>query len=265
MTGWARRGASPRGAIAAVLMLQVAMAGALVWLDLRTGAGAAAPGLFAPPAQGPSVRPYRPDLRPGGPASPGAPAMRAMPAALDFAHEGTVLRISGQVAPGDADRFVQWLDAHRPEVSRVDLDSSGGSVADAVAIGRTLRAVGYATHVAAGAVCLSACPYMLAGGPVRSVDPGALVGVHQHSYGENTILPAFMAINDIQRAQAGVMDFLTEMGVDLRLLSYALRTPPDEINLLDEAVMRELRLVTAEPRTAPDAAMAAPAAASPRP
>lgn len=232
---------TPQGAIRAVLLSQVLMAGAIVVLDLRGTPAAPAPGLFAPPAQGPAVRPYRPDLRP---AAPGAPAMRPMPEALEFSAEGDRIALAGQIAPGDADRFAAWLDRDRPSGTLVSLDSSGGSVADALAIGRTIRAAGYDTEVAAGAVCLSACPYVLAGGTDRRVASGGVVGVHQHDFGENTILPAFMAVRDVQRGQAAVMDHLTEMGVDLRLMSHALRTPPEEIHILTPELMAELRLVT---------------------
>lgn len=234
---------TPQRAIRAVLVSQVVLALAIVGLDLWQSPPAAAPGMFAPPAQGPSVRPYRPDLRPG---SPGGPAMRPMPDALEFSQQDGAIRILGQIAPGDAGRFLAWLDQARPDETRVSLDSSGGSVSDALEIGRAIRSTGLATEVADGSVCLSACPYMLAGGTSRSVAAEGVVGVHQHYFGQNTILPAFMAVRDLQRAQARVIDYLAEMGVDLRLLSHAFRTPPDEINILTPEQLRELSLVTAE-------------------
>ncbi|WBU56092.1 hypothetical protein [Paracoccus sediminicola] len=230
---------SPRAAIRAVLLSQVLLAGAIVWMDLRTNPGTAAPGLFSPPSDGPSVRPYRRDLRP---AEPGAPAMRPMPSELEFEIADGAIRLSGQIAGGDADRFATWLDETRPAERLVWLDSSGGSVADALAIGRTIRAARMDTEVADGSVCLSACPYVLAGGVNRRASEGAVVGVHQHFFGKNTILPAFMAVRDVQRAQASVMDYLDEMGVDLRLMSYALRTPPEEIHILDADRLAEFAL-----------------------
>jgi len=233
---------SPLGMMKAVLVSQLVIGAALVAIDLRgAGGGTAAPGLFAPPAQGPSVRPYRPDLRPG---EPGTPAMRPMPERLAFEMEGEAISVTGQIAPGDADRFAQWLDQHRPAATSVALDSSGGSVSDALAIGRTIRAAGYATSVAEGSVCMSACPYLFAGGTDRTVAESGVMGVHQSYYGQNTILPAFMAVKDVQRGQAAVMDYLTEMGVDLRLMGQALRTPPEEINILTPEQMTDFRLTT---------------------
>ncbi|WBU62014.1 hypothetical protein [Paracoccus albus] len=233
---------SPQAAIRAVLVSQVLLALAIIWIDLRGNPGSAAPGLFAPPVEGPSVRPYRPDI---GPSEPGAPAMRPMANALEFSIEDGAIRLSGQIADGDADRFTTWLDQNRPGETRVSLDSSGGSVADALAIGRTIRGARLSTEVEDGAVCLSACPYILAGGVTRQATEGAVVGVHQHYFGKNTLLPAFLAVSDVQRAQASVMDYLDEMGVDLRLMSFALRTPPEEIHILDTERMEALNLTTA--------------------
>ncbi|WP_045389425.1 hypothetical protein [Falsirhodobacter sp. alg1] len=233
--------ASAQGAIRAILITQIALGFVLIGLDLRNTPAGDAPGMFAPPAQGPSVRPYRPDMRPG---SPGTPAMRPMPDRLAFEIEGENLNITGQIAAGDADRFAAWLQENRPDITGISLDSSGGSVSDALAIGRTIRAAGYTTLVSDGAVCMSACPYILAAGTERQVTEGGIVGVHQHYFGENTILPAFMAVKDVQRGQAAVIDYLTEMGVDLRIMSYALRTPPEEINVLSPDLMAELNLTT---------------------
>ena len=58
-----------------------------------------------------------------------------------------------------------------------------------------------------------------------------------------------MAVSDVQRAQASVMDYLGEMGVDLRLMVHALRTAPEDINILSQPLMQELRLTTGEDDT----------------
>ena len=231
---------TPQSAIRSVLIAQVVLGAAIVAIDMRADGGRAAPGLFQP-QDGPQVRPYRPDQRP---AEPGAPAMRPMPQRLEFTAEDGVLRIEGQIAVGDADRFTAFIDETRPEATEVALDSSGGSVADALAIGRTIRGAGWDTRVGRGSVCLSACPYLLAGGRNRAADAGSTVGVHQHYFGKNTMLPAFMAVSDLQRAQASVMDYLTEMGVDLAMMIPALRTAPDDITVLTESQMRDWRLTS---------------------
>ena len=58
------------------------------------------------------------------------------------------------------------------------------------------------------------------------------MGLHQHYFGENTLLPAYLAVEDIQRGQADVMRFLSDMGIDLLVMQHALSTPPDEIYIL---------------------------------
>jgi hypothetical protein len=117
-------------------------------------------------------------------------------------------------------------------------------VADALRIGTRIRAEGIATGVDAGDLCLSACPYALAGGVLREVGPGGMVGVHQHYFGENTVLPAFLAVRDIQAGQAMVVGYLAGMGIDLRLMQPALATPPEDIYILTVAELERYRLIT---------------------
>jgi hypothetical protein len=95
------------------------------------------------------------------------------------------------------------------------------------------------------AACLSACPYILAGGVERTVSRSALVGVHQHYFGENTVLPAFLAVEDIQRGQAAVMAYLDEMGIDPLLSARAMQTPPQDIYILVEDELEGFALATA--------------------
>ncbi|WYK06986.1 hypothetical protein DWF04_019590 [Cereibacter sphaeroides f. sp. denitrificans] len=233
--------AAPRRAIWAMLILQVGIGAALIGMDLARPAPPSPADLFAP-ASVPQMRPYRPDLRPA-PGTDG-PQMRPMPARLEFGGEGARVTLTGQIAAGDAARFAALLEerGERPEV--VALDSSGGVVSEALLIGRRIRALGAATEVGAGAVCLSACPYLLAGGVERRVAEGGLVGVHQHYFGENSLLPAFLAVEDVQRGQAEVMRYLDEMGVDPRLMMHGMETPAREIYMLDAARLAELRLST---------------------
>jgi len=68
----------------------------------------------------------------------------------------------------------------------VFLHSPGGSVSDALAIGRRLRDMGVETAMSDADVCLSACPYILAAGAPRQIPDGAWVGVHQHFFGHAT-------------------------------------------------------------------------------
>jgi hypothetical protein len=76
------------------------------------------------------------------------------------------------------------------------------------------------------------------------VSAEAYVGVHQHYFGENTALPAFLAVEDIQRGQGEVMSYLIEMGVDPALMQHALVTPPEAIYVFVVEELADYSLAT---------------------
>ena len=239
-----------------VLALQLLFAGLMLWDDLARllptlGRGTDAPALTQPLGPGDQTRRYRPaDITPRAP-RPGTrpiPATTDMPVRLDFVDTvwkgDPVITLTGTIAPGDAERFAEFLDTVDPVPAYAFLNSPGGSVRDALSMGRAMRDAGIGTRMTATDICLSACPYLLASGDSRAVEDGAMVGVHQHYFGENTALPAFMAVEDIQRGQGEVMAYLDEMGVDPLLMQPALMTGPDEIYLLTPEELTQYRLVT---------------------
>ena len=83
----------------------------------------------------------------------------------------------------------------------------------------------------------------MAAGTSRDVPEDASVGVHQHFFGESTLLPAFVAVEDIQRGQGEVMTYLDQMGIDPLVMQHALVTPPDEIYLLLPEELTRYRFV----------------------
>ncbi|MEH6740480.1 MAG: hypothetical protein V7695_18345, partial [Sulfitobacter sp.] len=159
--------------------------------------------------------------------------------ALTIVSGGAAILIEGEIADGDAPRIIKQVEELRETPTRVILNSPGGSVHDALELGRALRLAGFETEMREGDICYSACPYLLAAGVKRSIPEEAFVGVHQHYFGESTILPAFAAVEDIQRGQGLVMRYLDQMGIDPLIMQHALITPPDEIYvLLPEELIR---------------------------
>jgi hypothetical protein len=236
----ARSGAAR--AIRWLLGTQIVLAGLLAAgdiLDILPGlltGPARAPSLQAPIHPGDQTRRYSPRLNPGDmPSGPGFPG-GTPPSRLTWeAREigGTPgLFLTGTIAPGDAARLIDHLDGLDTPPEVLSLHSPGGSVADALEIGRHLRASGMATDLGPGAACFSACPYILAGGTERRISREAMVGVHQHYFGESTVLPAFMAVKDIQRGQAEVMAYLDAMDIDPMVMEKAMQTPPEDIYVL---------------------------------
>ncbi len=237
-----RRLMSAKGAITFILGLQLCIALFLMGRDLMAAIPHIAwpssqPGFDTPVIPGDQTRRYAPRDTPLRPADEGNPARPYrstgdMPARLSFEQDSETLTITGQIAQGDAERFSDFLEAATGGIDTVRLNSPGGSVQDALAIGRTLREAGFDTLMGAGDICLSACPYVLASGTERRIHDAAQVGVHQHYFGTNTALPAFLAVEDIQRGQGEVMRYLDDMGVDPLIMQHALVTPPDEIYVL---------------------------------
>ncbi|SLN44015.1 COG3904 family protein [Pseudooctadecabacter jejudonensis] len=252
-------GANPvRRMIYGVLAVQLALALFLMGGDLlrvipQIGLPSTQPRFDQPVNPGDQTRRYRPADMPLAPARDGNPARPYtstgdMPDRLAFDLQGEVLTLTGRIAPGDAARFEDFMqaeaDAGRDLPTAIRLNSPGGSVSDALAIGTRLREDGIDTVMNGGDICLSACPYVLSAGVTRSVDDDAQVGVHQHFFDTNTILPAFLAVEDIQRGQGRVMTYLIEMGVDPEVMQHALVTPPDEIYVLLPEQLNDYGIVT---------------------
>lgn len=258
------RGGTVKRVIFAVLGLQLALAVLLMGGDLwralpRIGLPSTQPRFDQPVNPGDQTRRYRPADMPLSPAREGNPerpftSTGDMPTRLVFNREEDTVTLTGGIAPGDSERFAAFLDAEGTDFSTVRLNSPGGSVSDALAIGQRLRDEGYDTVMDPGDICLSACPYILAGGVARSVDDDAQVGVHQHFFDVNTVLPAFLAVEDIQRGQGKVMTYLDGMGVDPLVMQHALVTPPDEVYVLLPDQLEDYNVVTNENGADPEEA-----------
>ena len=251
-----RRRMTTKAAITWVLVVQVAIAVLLMGRDIlsvlpRIALPSTQPRFDTPVAPGDQRRRYSPadlPLAPPGEGNPARPYRTSgdMPKRLAFALEDGTLSLTGAIAEGDGARMRDYLETQTREIMRVRLNSPGGSVHDALEIGRMLRAKGFDTVMGAGDICLSACPYLLAAGVNRDVHATAQVGVHQHYFGTNSALPAFLAVEDIQRGQGEVMTYFSEMGVDTMIMQHALKTPPDEIYVLLPEEMLRYGLVTGE-------------------
>ncbi|MDF2235062.1 hypothetical protein P2H44_21080 [Albimonas sp. CAU 1670] len=256
---WTDRLPSARTVLRLCLLGQALVAGAVL---LETGWGvietAGREGIETAPvpavSPGDQRRPFSPGQVPTrmGPEQPDEGPVRlpqTLPRRLTFSMHpteefGEVMLVAGAIDEGAAARLRFYLeDLPRPP-DAVALHSPGGSVDEALKIGRRLRELDLDTLALPDAACLSACPYILAGGVERTVSRTAWVGLHQHYYDENTLLPAFLAVEKIQEGQGKVMEYLAEMGVDPLLMTHALRTPPEDMYLLVEEELTRYRLAT---------------------
>lgn len=163
---------------------------------------------------------------------------------------GGTLQLTGTIDPGAAARVEAEIAARGEYVRTVALDSPGGAVADALAIGRLIRDKGYGTSVAAGALCASSCPLIFAAGRERLATARSAIGVHQIYAAApadsllSRIAAAGQAMSDAQTLTAQISRYLKGMGVDEEVWLKALETPPDRLTYFSADELKRLNLAT---------------------
>ncbi|HXM31814.1 MAG TPA: hypothetical protein VN919_06620, partial [Xanthobacteraceae bacterium] len=160
---------------------------------------------------------------------------------FDLMSEGRLMA-TGMIMPGTADAFRAEIDKRGGYIRTVVLNSTGGSVSDAIAMGRLIREKKFSTAVENGNLCASSCPLMFAGGVERRAGEKADIGVHQVF--SPTDDPAANNMDQAQRISAGCQKYLVEMGVDPRLWIHAMETPKAELYRLKPDELLALKLAT---------------------
>jgi hypothetical protein len=231
--------------------------------------------VVAAPGSAPALAPGDgPDLtRTAAPRAPArrdgdrrAPLRRPDPqlaAAMTFDLQGDGrLLATGTIQPGTAKTFAAEVEKRGSYVKTVVLHSPGGSVADALDMGRLIRKQGFATEVADGAYCASSCPLVFAGGAERRAGSKAAIGVHQvTAVGRDGIAPA-NGMESVQRVSAECQRYLRDMGIDGLVWIHAMETPADELFYFKPDELLSLKLATPRPGATPAAASADPRAKS---
>lgn len=163
-------------------------------------------------------------------------------------------------------KFEEFAAARDLKGATVVLDSGGGSVLDAIALGRRWRdlrlhttvgtvieraaADGIARDIAPGATCESMCVFLLLSGERRHVPDGARVRVHQIWMGDRAedAKAASYSAQDlmiVERDIGRLAKYTFDMGGSGELLSLALSVPPWEpLHELSAAELRATNLVT---------------------
>jgi hypothetical protein len=168
-------------------------------------------------------------------------------------------------SPADFDQFARGRDLNG---ATVVLDSSGGSVNDAIALGRRWRSLGLLTtvgisiksHTAKGdqasvvpdAYCESMCVFLLLSGKTRYVPDGAHVRVHQIWMGDRADDPraASYSAQDlmiVERDVGRLAKYTFDMGGAGDLLALSLSVPPwQDLHELSREELRLTNLVTTD-------------------
>lgn len=132
-----------------------------------------------------------------------------------------IITISGEITSGDDKVFRQIAAEHSEAI--VVLDSSGGMIAPALDIGRTIRLRGYRTAVLETARCASACALMWLAGSSRVIFEGGEVGFHA-SYLDSKGKKLETGLGN-----ALVGHYLSQLGFSERVVIFATLAPPDKI------------------------------------
>src|ERR1700680_1575369 len=153
---------------------------------------------------------------------------------------------TGTITPETSQDFAAETERHGEYIKTVVLNSPGGSVTDALAMGRLIREKRFATEVEAGKYCVSSCPLVFAGGVDRRAGEKTTIGVHQM-----TAMPS--AANGPPRDEMSVAQdisarcqrYLGDMGVSLQVWVHAMETPHDRLFVFKTDELKSLNLVTA--------------------
>lgn len=217
------------------------------------------PAPFDLPKPGDQTRPYLPKTMPLGPSrrKPQLPgyfgpldsSVMSGPMIFSLGGDGKASGI-GTILPGTADRLEEFLKQHDREIGELHLHSPGGSVSDALAMGRMIRAEGISTRVPSNAYCASSCPLLLASGLYRSAGENTFVGVHQIYTAASTTGSLQRGMADAQSVSALCQQLLVDMGVDLQVWVKAMATPPAQLYLFTADELSRFKLANAPKRTA---------------
>ena len=193
----------------------------------------------------------------------------------------TYITAKGAITADTPRDFLNFAQDRDLTGATVVLDSDGGSVHGAIALGREIRKRALDTTVgrvrlttgpaeprgtlSPQADCESMCAFVLLGGVRRVVPPEARVMVHQIWLGDRRDDPtaASYSAEDlvlVQRDIGRLAQFTAEMGVSIDMLDLSLRIPPWEpMHALTRDELARMRVATEQP----DAAVGAAVAASP--
>ncbi|SDN10541.1 hypothetical protein [Pseudomonas jinjuensis] len=156
------------------------------------------------------------------------------------------VRVSEDIAPGDYEALIRGIRENpgKYEKKLVLLDSIGGSVAEAIRMGRLLRDSGFDALVPANAVCQGACVYLLAAGNARTVR--GHVGLHRPYYPAGDSAAA--SAHGTSRYSPAA--YLREMDVSASLLEDMNGIAPHDMRVLSPGELARYRLVALPRRSA---------------
>jgi hypothetical protein len=188
----------------------------------------------------------------------------AKPMTFELVGDGRLMA-TGTITPGISEAFAAEVGKRGDYIKTVVLNSPGGSVTDALAMGRLIREKKFATEVEAGKYCASSCPLVFAGGVERRAGDKAAIGVHQVAAISSASAAPRDEMDVAQRISARCQRYLGDMGLSLQVWVHAMETPHDKLFIFKPDELKSLNIVTAGATPVASPAPAAPASPSPTP
>jgi hypothetical protein len=161
-----------------------------------------------------------------------APVVATPAAAADFtrtphADGPDIITISGIIYPGDNRKFVQVV--LETKHASIVLDSRGGYVEDAIAIGGLVRSRNYETRVENGALCNSACTLIWLAGASRRLGSHARLGFHSAA---TAMRPPYKRN---EPANGTIALYMARLGVPQQVIDLQPKADPCCLNYIDHA------------------------------
>ena len=167
----------------------------------------------------------------------------AKPMTFELAGGGRLMA-TGTITPGSSEAFAAEVARRGDYIRTVVLNSPGGSVNDALAMGRLIREKQFATEIESGKYCASSCPLVFAGGVERRAGDKAAIGVHQIAAVSSANAAPRDEMDVAQRISARCQRYLGEMGLNLQVWVHAMETPHDRLFVFKPDELRSLNIVT---------------------
>jgi hypothetical protein len=177
----------------------------------------------------------------------------ARPMTFELVGSGKLMA-TGTITPGISEAFAAEVGKRGDYIKTVVLNSPGGSVTDALAMGRLIRERKFATEVEAGKYCASSCPLVFAGGVERRAGDKAAIGVHQVAAMSSVSAAPRDEMDVAQRISARCQRYLGDMGINLQVWVHAMETPHDKLFIFKPDELKSLNIVTSG--ATPDASQA---------
>lgn len=151
------------------------------------------------------------------------------------------IHVRGPIEAGDARALRAHLKS-KPDPAVVIFNSPGGSVTEALEIGRDIRRHGAITYVGPRQRCVSACLLAFAGGTQRHVNGEGALGSHQFYWPDGKAPAGADATAISQRISASVLRHFISLDVDPEALTLIMETPPEDMLVFTPELLKKFRL-----------------------